>query len=391
MSIISAGVTTTTSLVQTGNIDGTLQLQVNGTTPSVTLATTGAVGVGAVPSFGTAGQVLTSQGSGAAPTWTTVGGGSAATPTVLGTVFGSTSSSSTNTSVGYYALVANTTGGFNVAVGMYALDANTTGARNTALGDNALGAVTTGDNNLGAGRSAGLALTTGVNNTFVGAYNGSTGGSGELITTGSNNTILGAYNGNQGGLDIRTASNYIVLSDGGGNVEFTAKDGSSWALPGALVQTGTGITFPATQSASSNANTLDDYEEGTFTISAIPSTSGSITLYAGSNPASYTKIGRMVTVSGFVYVQSVSSPVGVLRITGLPFAIRNQDPSGRGAGSVAGIGLASGATTSLQLRFAMNETELRIEKFAAGTFSNLTGDVQTGTELYFSATYPTAT
>jgi hypothetical protein len=37
------------------------------------------------------------------------------------------------------------------------------------------------------------------------------------MTTGSKNTILGAYSGNQGGLDIRTLSNYIVLSDGDGN------------------------------------------------------------------------------------------------------------------------------------------------------------------------------
>ena len=37
------------------------------------------------------------------------------------------------------------------------------------------------------------------------------------MTTGSKNTILGAYNGNAGGLDIRTASNNIVLSDGDGN------------------------------------------------------------------------------------------------------------------------------------------------------------------------------
>jgi hypothetical protein len=38
-----------------------------------------------------------------------------------------------------------------------------------------------------------------------------------LITTGSKNTIIGNFAGNQGGLDIRTASNYIVLSDGDGN------------------------------------------------------------------------------------------------------------------------------------------------------------------------------
>jgi hypothetical protein len=37
------------------------------------------------------------------------------------------------------------------------------------------------------------------------------------MTTGYYNTILGSFSGNQGGLDIRTASNYIVLSDGQGN------------------------------------------------------------------------------------------------------------------------------------------------------------------------------
>jgi hypothetical protein len=42
-------------------------------------------------------------------------------------------------------------------------------------------------------------------------------GAGYFVTTGAKNTILGAYNGNQGGLDIRTASNYVVLSDGDGN------------------------------------------------------------------------------------------------------------------------------------------------------------------------------
>jgi hypothetical protein len=69
MSIIAAGTTTTTALSSTGNTDGTLQLQVNGTTPSVTLNTLGAIGVGSTPSYGTSGQVLTSGGSTVAPTW----------------------------------------------------------------------------------------------------------------------------------------------------------------------------------------------------------------------------------------------------------------------------------------------------------------------------------
>jgi len=71
MSIIAAGTTTTTALSSTGNTDGTLQFQVNGTTPSVTLNALGAFGVGATPAFGTSGQVLTSGGSTAAPVWTT--------------------------------------------------------------------------------------------------------------------------------------------------------------------------------------------------------------------------------------------------------------------------------------------------------------------------------
>lgn len=72
MSIIAAGTTTTTALSSTGNTDGTLQFQVNGTTPSVTLNTLGAIGVGSTPGYGTSGQVLVSAGSTAAPAWANV-------------------------------------------------------------------------------------------------------------------------------------------------------------------------------------------------------------------------------------------------------------------------------------------------------------------------------
>jgi len=37
------------------------------------------------------------------------------------------------------------------------------------------------------------------------------------MTTGGKNTVIGNFSGNQGGLDIRTANNHIVLSDGDGN------------------------------------------------------------------------------------------------------------------------------------------------------------------------------
>jgi hypothetical protein len=151
---------------------------------------------------------------------------------------------------------------------------------------------------------------------------GTTGGAGAEITTGSNNTILGAYNGNQGGLDIRTASNYIVLSDGDGNPLVSTADNQTVALEGAVPNSGTGITFPATQSASSNANTLDDYEEGTWTGSIAGSTTAG-TFTSLTNACSYTKIGRQVTVQYYVQWES-GTGTGNLILTGLPFTSRNE-------------------------------------------------------------------
>jgi hypothetical protein len=71
MSSIAAGTTSGSALVSTGDTTGALQLQVNGTTPSVSLAANGSIGVGSTPAYGTSGQVLTSSGTGSAPTWTT--------------------------------------------------------------------------------------------------------------------------------------------------------------------------------------------------------------------------------------------------------------------------------------------------------------------------------
>ena len=67
------------------------------------------------------------------------------------------------------------------------------------------------------------------------------------------------------------------------------------------------------------ANALDDYEEGTWTPTLTPSTSGTIT--TGGQLLTYTKVGRMVTVGGYFDVASVSSPVGRLELGGLPFAV----------------------------------------------------------------------
>jgi len=233
------------------------------------------------------------------------------------------------------------------------------------------------------GARAGLS-STGERNTFVGAVslevNVANYGCGELMTTGSKNTILGGFNGNQGGLDIRTASNYIVLSDGDGNPLISTADNQTVALEGAVPNAGTGITFPATQSASSNANTLDDYEEGTFTA-AISTASGTVS--TTSTTGYYTKIGNQVSVRGYLNVSAVSSPSGSSSITGLPFTSTGSYV----AATIYLVSLTSGATTSVQAYVQLDAAFITIVIYNAGARVEAGPYFQAGAQVMYSATY----
>jgi hypothetical protein len=72
MSTISSNIG---SLVSSADGTGNLVLQTNGATTVITLNTSQAIGVGSTPSYGTAGQILTSAGSSAAPSWSGISGG----------------------------------------------------------------------------------------------------------------------------------------------------------------------------------------------------------------------------------------------------------------------------------------------------------------------------
>ena len=75
----------------------------------------------------------------------------------------------------------------------------------------------------------------------------------------------------------------------------------------------------ATNNLTADNMSASFYNQGTFTATATPTTSGTVTLDSGSNTLSYTKIGNRVFVSGTLKVASVSSPVGALNITTLPY------------------------------------------------------------------------
>ena len=94
------------------------------------------------------------------------------------------------------------------------------------------------------------------------------------------------------------------------------------AVGGATTSTsGSGISFPSSQSASSDANTLDDYEEGSFTPTAIGQASAGTTTY-GSQIGDYVKIGRQVTARVNLGISAVTG-TGELVIS-LPFVASSE-------------------------------------------------------------------
>jgi len=85
---------------------------------------------------------------------------------------------------------------------------------------------------------------------------------------------------------------------------------------GAVLQN-SGIAFPATQVTSSDANTLDDYEEGTFTPTVQGVSSAGTATYSNQLGA-YTKIGNLVYVNVYLIYTS-GTGTGQLRVANLPF------------------------------------------------------------------------
>lgn len=114
-----------------------------------------------------------------------------------------------------------------------------------------------------------------------------------------------------------SASNNIVLDSSG-----RALIGVSSAnANGGILQLSSGITFPATQVLSTDPNTLDDYEEGTWTPTVIGTSSAGTANYSFQT-GRYTKIGRLVYVESYLSWSS-GTGTGDLRVAGLPFTSAN--------------------------------------------------------------------
>ena len=104
-----------------------------------------------------------------------------------------------------------------------------------------------------------------------------------------------------------------------------------------LGTSGKGIDFSATSSGSGTMTSelLSDYEEGTWTPTFETTGTGFSAISYGTRDATYTKVGRLVTVACRIETTSVTkgSASGNVRIGGLPFTVQNRSTSYSGSGA----------------------------------------------------------
>jgi hypothetical protein len=219
--------------------------------------------------------------------------------------------------------------------------ADTTGILQLASNNGTVGLTMDTSQNVGIGTTSPTSKlqvsgTTG----FVGAgYYQVSGGAGVYGT----NTIFYSGGGdislavgtNSGGYVYQTVTTNHALTFGTNNTERARIDSSGNVTlqknisVGAAAPTtsGTGITFPATQSASTDANTLDDYEEGTWTPVINPAT-GTVT--SSVTAGTYIKVGRQVTLNYNAQITG-GTITAVSSISGFPFATGSASVSASGA------------------------------------------------------------
>jgi len=170
------------------------------------------------------------------------------------------------------------------------------------------------------------------------------------ITLKDGGTAFGTLKQASGHLVLQpTSSKEIILNDQGGTASLTV-DTSNQNVSinnGNIVMgtAGKGIDFAAQTVSSATGTTpdtsagdevLNHYETGTWTAQLADGSGNNMTMEAAKTTGYYTKVGNLVTVSGYFGTTSLGSATGDIRITGLPFAVYNNASAYSGGGVAYG-------------------------------------------------------
>jgi len=143
-----------------------------------------------------------------------------------------------------------------------------------------------------------------------------------------------------------------------------------------------GRAIGATSIQFGSGTVLSSYEEGNWTPVLTPNTSGTITITSPTNSLNYTKIGRLVTLTGRITITSVSLPLGLLILTGFPFTSGATVSKNSGAGAV----YPDNMTTALALSFRIAESATG-GIIATPNQGDAAPIMQAGTNLYINIAY----
>lgn len=145
------------------------------------------------------------------------------------------------------------------------------------------------------------------------------------------------------------------------------------------------IKFPASQNASADANTLDDYEEGTFTPGMTFNGSATGVTFT-TQTGRYTKIGNRVYFDLIIILTSNGSGVGTALITGLPFTSNTNSLSPCAVEPISGF---SGLTAGVSAHVNSNATTISLRGPSTTGSAVLTDTNVTDTaNFYVSGHYP---
>jgi len=174
----------------------------------------------------------------------------------------------------------------------------------------------------------------------------------------------------------------LLLNPNGGNVGI----GVTPSAGKGCLQLSSGINFPATQVASSDANTLDDYEEGTFTPTIVGTTGAGTGTYT-TQLGRYTKVGRIVTCD-ISLVWTAHDGTGNIDIGGLPFSVLNT--TGYAASAVIGyidnIALTAG-NIPIAVLWWFNTTKIRLNQTPTGGGAAAGVPMDSAGQINLSITY----
>ena len=151
------------------------------------------------------------------------------------------------------------------------------------------------------------------------------------------------------------------------------------------LQLSSGINFPATQVASSDANTLDDYEEGSWTPTVIGTTTNGVGTYT-NQVGFYTKVGNLVTVQAYI-TWTAHTATGNMRLSGLPFA--NSPTAGSFSSVCFGYvnNLALTAGNILTGFTSVGNTFIDCFQTPTGGGASTSVPIDTAAELIYTVTY----